>query len=425
MKPKTLHNSFNDIIKRRSIAAWCLYDWANSAFPTIVTTFIFATYYTSTVAANTVMGTAHWGYAIAIAGIIVAISSPILGAIADFGGYRKRWLALFTFIMVVACASLWFVAPDPHYSFRMLVTVVIATVGFEIGTVFYNALLIHIAPKGYIGRISGWGWGVGYFGGLVSLIVCLQGFVQAQPQWLNHIPMGSIRICGPLLAVWISVFVIPLFIWVPTVGSTGLSWRESTSKGLNQLWKTLKSLRQSKNILKFLIARMLYSDGINTVFIFGGIYAAGTFHMTMVQVIQFGIGLNVTAGIGALVMAWLDDYAGSKITITFSVIALMICVSFLLSVHSQQWFWFFALVMGLFVGPAQAASRSLMARLAPPDKSNEMFGLFALSGKITTYLGPWLVGLVTVLSGSQRIGIAMVLPFLLLGVLLLQTVKES
>lgn len=412
------------ILKKRAILAWAFYDWANSAFGTIVTTFIFAAYFTRKIAVNPITGTKQWGYAIALSGIIIVILSPIFGAIADHRGKRKPWLLLFTCLTMIGSALLWFAYPNPHYIYFTLACVIIGTTGAEISQVFYNALLPTLAPKAYMGRVSGWGWSFGYAGGLVALSIALFGFVQTEPHWLNTNTAAQVRICGPLVAAWIMLFIIPLFLFVKDYPVVECTISQAIHRGLSTLMKTLKTLPQQKNIMLFLIARMIYQDGLTTVFAFGGIYAAGTFGMNITQVIKFGIVMNVAAGLGAASLAWVDDWIGSKRTIIVSLIALTVFAIAIVLVYSVTWFWIFSALLSLFFGPLQATSRSLMTKLVPKEKITEMFGLYALTGKTTAYVGPWLLGTITYHFNSQRIGIAVVILFFILGLLLLLKVHE-
>jgi len=414
-----------DKASRRAIISWGMFDWANSSFPTIITTFIFAAYFTRSVAADTIVGTAQWGYAIAFAGMIVAVLSPVLGAIADNEGRRKPWLGVLTLIVIISTYLLWFTKPSTAYVGWALTWVVIATIAFELAAVFYNAMLPDIAPRGYMGRVSGWAWGLGYAGGLMSLVVALFGFVEGGLTFF-HLDTGAaehIRITSPLVAVWFGVFAIPLFMYVPDKPSSGVGVKKAITLGLRDLKKTIRQLPQNQSMLRFLIARMIYIDGLNTAFAFGGIYAVGTFGMTLTEVIQFGIAMNVTAGIGAASFAWLDDYIGGKPTILISLLGMILSGFGLVIISSKLSFWILALFLGLFVGPIQAASRSLMARLSPKEIMTEMFGLYAFSGRITAFLGPLSFGLLTEYFHTQRAGMASVLVLLALGGLILLTVR--
>jgi MFS transporter, UMF1 family len=411
---------------RGGLAAWCLYDWANSAFPTVITTFVFAAYFTKGVAVDVVTGTAQWGWTASIAALGVAVTGPVFGAIADHSGPRKPWILVFTLAAAVASALLWTVTPDPGSVLRALLLVGIATFAFEMGMVFYNAMLPDLSPAGKIGRWSGWGWGLGYLGGLACLAVTLVAFVQAEVPWFGLDPEQAehLRATGPLVALWMLVFALPLFLFTPD-RPTGTGLVDATRRGFKTLAGTLRLLRTHRRIGHFLLARMIYTDGLNTLFAFGGIYAAGSFGFSFEQLILFGIGINVTAGLGAAGFAWIDDWIGSKPTILIAVGALTGLSAALLVIDSVTLFWVFGLSLGLFVGPAQSASRSMMARMAPADMRTEMFGLYALSGKATAFLGPALLAVVTEAFASQRAGMASILLFFVAGGLLLAQLKEK
>lgn len=412
-----------DKLDKTSIMAWAMYDWAQSAFATIITTFIFAAYFTKKVAVNEIMGTRDWGYAVAIAGIIIVLLSPICGAIADHSGRRKPWLILFTLLSIIGSALFWYAYPNPSAVSITLFALIIGTIGIELSSVFYNAFLPHLAPSEYFGRISGWGWGCGYAGGLVSLVIALYIFVLGNQHWLDTHTAEQVRICGPFVAVWILLFSLPLFIKVSDYPA-GYPLKRAIIYGLQTLSKTLKTLPKRANISRYLIAHMLYTDGLNTVFAFGGIYAAGTFGMNLPQVIQFGILTNIAAGIGAISFAWIDDWIGPKKTVLISILGLLIAGTTIVLIHSKIEFIIMTMVLSLFFGPVQAASRTLMARIAPRQEITEMFGLYALSGRITSFVGPWLLGTVTLYFKSQRAGMASLLIFFIIGGLLLLKVKD-
>ncbi len=410
----------------RALFSWCLFDWANSAFPTVVTTFIFAAYFTKAVAADEITGTSQWGYTISIAALVVAVIGPVLGAIADKGGRRKPWIAVFTLLCVVASALLWLTRPDPADVPWALVFVGLATIGFEMCMVFYNAMLPDLAPKRMIGRISGWGWGLGYGGGLVCLVVALFAFVQAEAPvfGLDKEALEDVRITPVLAAAWFGIFSLPLFLATPDKAASGLDISAAVRQGIAELIATLRRIREFADIARYLLARMIYTDGLNTLFAFGGIYAAGTFGMETAEVIQFGIAINLTAGLGAASFAWVDDWIGPKRTILISLAALIVLGAVLLVIESKTLFWVFGLSLGLFVGPAQAASRSLMAHLAPAELRTEMFGLYAFSGKATAFLGPALFALGTDIFHSQRAGMATIVVFFVVGIILLWRVPD-
>jgi UMF1 family MFS transporter len=256
---------------------------------------------------------------------------------------------------------------------------------------------------------------------LAALVLALFMFVQVDtPPWgLDKSQAEHIRITAPLVSLWFVVFAVPLFLWVPDRprrDSLGQALRHAR-QDMAHLWATLRS---HPTIGQFLIARMIYIDGLNTLFAFGGIYAAGTFGMSFTDIIILGIALNVSAGIGAAAFGWLDDRIGARATITLSLLAVIGLSSGLLVIESSRWFWMLAVPMGLFFGPAQSASRSMMARLAPAELRTEMFGLFALSGKITSFAGPLVLAWVTAITDNQRLGMATILFFLIGGLVLLR-----
>ena len=406
--------------------SWCLYDWANSAFPTVITTFVFSAYFTEAIATDKITGTSQWGYAISLSGLSVALLSPLFGAVADHGGRRKPWLFLFTLLCIGASALLWLARPDAAYVIIALTLAALANFAFEMGMVFYNAMLPDLVGKDRIGRLSGWGWGLGYAGGLVCLALTLVAFVQTETPLfgLDKDSAEHLRATGPLVAVWMAVFAVPLFLWTPDTPSRGLRLKEAFRRGRETLMDTLRRVRDYAHIVRFLIAHMMYAEGLNTLFAFGGIYAAGTFGMDFSELILFGIAINLTAGLGAAAFAWVDDWIGPKRTIMIAVGGLMVLGTALVLVEGKALFWAFALPLGIFVGPAQAASRSLMARLAPPEMTTEMFGLYALSGKATSFIGPAVLAWVTAAFASQRAGMATILVFLTVGLALLTTVPD-
>lgn len=413
-------------VPRRALIAWCLYDWANSAFPAVILTFVFAAYFAQGVAENPVIATGQWGLAITLSGLAIALLSPVFGAIADQNGRRKPWIAVFSLLCIAATALLWFVKPDPSSVVFALVCLAIGNFAFEFAFVFYNAMLNDLVPPDRLGRLSGWGWGAGYAGGLVCLVIVLLGFVSADPPWfgIGREEAAHVRMAGPIAALWFAVFCWPLFVFTPDQPSRGVAPLTAIRDGVRTIWATLLHLRDYRNIARYILAHMIYTDGLNTLFAFGGIYAAGEFGMTVAEVIWFGIALNLTAGLGAAGFAWVDDWIGAKRTILIALVGLILTGIAILLTHDKTVFWALGMALGIFFGPAQAASRSLMARLAPADMQTEMFGLHALSGKATAFVGPALFGWATVAFDTQRAGMATVLVFLALGGILLCSVRE-
>jgi UMF1 family MFS transporter len=409
------------------LVSWALYDWANSAFATVIETFVFAAYFTRRVAENETLGTVQWGNTLSAAGILVAVGGPVLGAMADQGGRRKPWIGAFTLLCVGATAFLWFVKPSPAYVWLAMPLVALGAIGAEFAGVFYNAMLPSLTGLDRLGRWSGWGWSLGYAGGLVALVVALLAFVREENPWfaLDRASAEHVRATFLLVAGWFLLFALPLFLMTPDTRGTGKGLYRAARDGLRQVRDSVRQVRRYGHIIRFLIARMIYIDGLATVFAFGGVYAAGTFNMTEQEVLLFGIALNVTAGLGAALFAWVDDWIGGKATVLASLVGLIVPGILILMVESPVLFWAFGLLLGVFVGPVQAASRSFMARIAPEALLNEMFGLYALSGKATAFLGPLLVGWLTLLSGSQRIGMATIIVFFIVGFLLMLTVPPD
>lgn len=411
-------------VRRREIWSWALYDFANSPFTTLVVTFVYATYFTQAIADDPIHGTALWSRGVTITAIVVALASPVLGALADRGGYRKLFVLLTTLVCVVATALLYRVMPGEVVA--ALVLVVIANIAYEFGTVFYNAFLPEIAPKGQIGRVSGLGWGIGYFGGLAALAIALVGFVQPETPWFgfSHENGENVRATNLLVAVWFLVFSLPLFLWVREDRTRVSPPGQIVADSWVQLRRTFREIGQYRQTVRFLIARLIYNDGLVTIFAFGGIYAAGTFGFTIEKVLLFGIVINIAAGGAAILMGYLDDWIGGKRTIIVSLFGLIGATLIAIMATEEIWLWVAGIMIGIFTGPNQSASRSLMGRFVPKAVENEFFGFYAFSGKLTAFMGPLLLGVLTDWSGSQRVGVSIVLVLFVIGLLLLLTVDE-
>ncbi len=414
----------------KSIFSWCLYDWANSAFTTIVITFIFSVYFGRGMIGDETQGAVWWGYAVAVSGIFIAILGPVCGAVADHSGARKNWVFWFSMLCIIGSGLLWWgqpMAPSANIVF-ILACVVIANIGYELSLVFYNAMLPHIAPKHLLGRISGWGWGIGYLGGLAALLFALYGLMGVG----DHEPfLGitgadsmNVRATGPLVALWFIVFMMPFMMFTQDIERSPMSVRDSIRAGLSQLWTSLREVKKHKNLAQFLVASAVYRDGLNTLFAMGGIYAAGVYGMDLVEILHFAIGMNIAAGLGAFVFAYLDDRVGSKPTVILSLIGLIIAGIAVLMAPDKDAFMMLALVLGLFVGPAQAASRTLAGRLAPHGMVTQTFGLYAFTGKSAAFLGPLAYGAATQIYGTQTAGMFSIILFWIIGLGLLAWVRE-
>jgi len=413
-------------LERRRIFAWCLFDWANSPYTTLVVTFVYSAYFAQTFAPDVVTGTAWWSRAIAIAGLAVALLAPPLGAAADRSGLRLRFLAATTALCVLATGALTFAAPGGRNAALLALGLfVLADIGFELGMLFYNALLPTIATAERLGRVSGFGWALGYAGGLTALVLALAGLVQPEHPWfgISRAAGFNYRATGLLAAVWLALFSLPLFLTLREERRASPPLGHLTV--FRELAATLRNVRTYRDAALFIVARLLFNDGLITVFAFGGIYAAGTFGMSLAEVIQFGIAINVAAGAGAFLFGFVDDRIGGKRTVLVSCGALAAATALAVWAPTRGWFWVAGMLIGVFAGPNQAASRSLMARFAPPGSENEFFGFFAFSGRLTAFAGPALLGVATQLFHSQRAGVATILLFFLVGGGLLLGVDEQ
>ena len=411
---------------KKTVFVWSLYDFANSSFTTLIVTFIYAAYFTKAIAENEIVGTALWSRAVSLTALFVAFASPIMGAIADKSNLRKTFLVFMTYICVFGSIMLYFAMPGEVM--KALTWFVIANIGFELGGVFYNAYLPEIAPENKIGRVSGYGWSFGYVGGLLCLVMAMIGFVNPETPWFGFTKEAgeNIRATNILVAVWFSIFSLPMILTLKTKTKEKFTKSEfNILSVINKLVHTFKKIKKYKQVLKFLIARMIYNDGLVTIFAFGGIYAAGTFGFSFEEIMIFGIVLNVTAGIGAFIFGFLDDKLGGKITIQITLIALIFAGLLAIFAQSKLYFWIAGILVGIFSGPNQAASRSLMGRFTPSSKENEFYGFFAFSGKMTAFIGPLFLGIFTELFDSQRAGVSIVVVLFILGLFLLRSVNEK
>ena len=423
---------------KRTIFSWSIYDFANQPFTTITVTFIYSTFFTSTIfLGSEELGIAAWGKAITISSLIIAFLSPIMGAVADRGGYRKLFLIFWTWICIIFSFMLYF--PQPGDVFNALLFFCIANIGFEMGGVFLNAYLPEIAPKNKIGRISGYGWSFGYIGGLIALGACFLLFVVPEnpinPLTGNVLDKSSyqhIRIINVFIAIWFAIFSLPTFLFVNSRERIRKLSNNIISNSFKEIKNTFNQIRNYKQIIRFLLARVVYNDAIITVIAFGGPYAYTQFGFDMDtngKLMIFGIVLNVFAGTGAFLFGFLDDYLGGKKTIQITnfgfIVALLIAFFAPVLENGEFYFWIAGGLIGIFMGPNQAASRSLMGRLIPDNKENEFYGFFAFSGKATAFLGPLLFTVVVTLTGDIRLSLLMLAVLFFIGMLMLSSVDTD
>ncbi len=430
-----------------------MFDWAAQPYFTLVTTFFFGPYFVATLAPDPVTGQAWWGYATAVAGLTIAFLSPLLGAVSDVAGRRKPWIVFFSALLVLASAALWFTEPGVPGSIAIAVAAfTVGLIGVEFATVFTNAMMPNLVPPERLGRLSGLGWATGFAGGLICLFIVLAFFASSAETgrtmlgfapWFGLDPAAfeDARATGPFSAVWYLVFITPLFLLTPDTprNHAVLNLRIALRTGLADLRATVSEFDSHRNIVRFLITRMIYADGLVALFAFGGVYAASVFGWGITELGMFGILLTITGLIGSLIGGRLDDIIGPKPVIQIALVILVFSTVAVLSIDRDTVFFvitvsdaagagagpfstlpekaYMALgaVIGFAAGPVQAASRTLLVRLAPKEKLTQFFGLFALSGKVTSFAGPMLVGLVTAYSGSQRMGISVVVGFFMAG----------
>lgn len=442
----------------RARLSWAMFDWANQPYFTVITTFIFVPYFTSQVVGNSVQGQSLWAFTQAAAGAVVALGAPFLGAIADAGGRRKPWLLGFQILLALACALLWLAQPGkPEVLWLVLLALALANISAEYSIVFNNALLPGLVPPSRMGRLSGFGWGMGYTGGLIALFAVL---IVSRPELVGITPPAgeallglrrdsfeAERIIGPATLIWLLLFSLPMFLFTPDRPGSGKPLRQVVREGVQRLVQTVAHLRQHKNTLRFLIAYMLYFDGLNAVIAFGGVYAAGIFGWGTTELGLFGIALTVIAAPSVMAAGVLDDRIGSKRTVQLAILLVGAGALGILSITAdtvlfgigitpkapgmaaftstgEQVFFACAILLGLGMGPMQAASRTMVARLAPPDMLAEFYGMFSLSGRATSFLAPLLIGFATAAFASQRVAAVIVLIFLAAGFILLWRVAE-
>jgi UMF1 family MFS transporter len=429
------------------VYSWMLFDWACQPIHTLIATFIFGPYFVQAVVDNPVEGQALIGMAVTVSGIVVAIFSPILGAVADQTQKRKPWILMFSVFFVISTFFLWFAEPNLENTFWVLLAYTIGFIAADFSTVFTNAMMPSLEKPEKLGKLSGAGWGLGYLGGLVSLIIMLSLFVEQENGLTllgNNPALGldpsereGTRIVGPLTALWYVIFMIPFFVFVPDVKMTTPSQLD-VKKAIGDLLLNIVNLRKQPSLGWFLVASMFYRDAMNGIFFFGGIYAAGVLEMNTVQLGIFGILAAATGTIGAYWGGALDSKYGSKFCISFMLGGLVI-VTLVIFGLSRSEFYGIALdpksytpdiifyiaggLLGFVSGPIQSASRTLLVFLADERQITENFGLYALVGRATAFLAPALITWFTLASGSQQIGLVPIIILLLIGWYLLRFVN--
>jgi UMF1 family MFS transporter len=447
-------------VGKSGVVGWALFDWATQPYYTLVVTFLFAPYFVNGFMSNPAHAQSLWAYATGAAQLLTAVLAPVLGAIADAGLPRKPWIGVFSAMLIIGLAGLWFAVPGSTAAVPLvLFSFGIATLGVELATQFNNAMMPGLVSAQRLGRLSGLAWAVGYVGGLVSLAL-VAGLLVTSPDTgktlfglspsvtLDSATREGDRLVGPFCALWYAIFVLPMFLFTPD-RRNGPAAANPMREGLRRLWQSLQELlRAHRDVALFLLARMLYSDGCAAVFSFGAIYAASVFGWGVTELGLFGIILTVAAFFGACLGGLVDDRAGSKNVIVMGLLVFIIGSLGVLSVDpdeilfvvavsekalgaglfgstGEQVLLGFALLIGVALGPIQASSRTLLARICPPAQTTEFYGFFSFSGKVTAFAAPLAIGLATTLTGSQRLGISVSLVFLIAGLLLLLPVRST
>ncbi len=407
----------------KKILNFALYDFANSAFTTIIITFIFSTYFAKQIAPNPVLGQSYWGWTIGVTGILVALVGPLMGSFADKKNCTEFFIKLFTIICIVLTSFLWFSKPSEKYLLYTLIIVALANFFYELSLIFYNSILKRISNYNNLGKSSGFSFALGYIGGILILIVCIKIFIDNDvlPFGLSKENSENIRATSIVVALWYLIFSMPFLF------SLKKEIRNKMDRSSNNI-KKIKNLIWNKglnNLGKFLLARMLYADGLNAIIIMGGIFAVGVFNLEIKDLLVLSVLMNITAFIGAIIGGYANDKFSSKSVIIFSLLGLIFSSSIILFIKTKIFFLIFASINGFFIGPIQSASRVFITKSIDKNNQASGFGLFALSGKLTSFIGPLLVSTLTYISNSQRIGFSAAIILLLIGLLILLKVKKN
>ena len=418
--------------RKGRIFAWGLWDWGSAAFNAVVTTFVFTVYLTSESFGPKGTVEAQLGWALAIAGLLIAVLAPITGQRSDTSGRRKFWLAVNTYIVVAITVAMFFVQPGPEYLLLGLFLVAAGNVFFEFAGVNYNAMLVQVSTPRSIGKVSGFGWGMGYVGGIVLLLVVYFGFIQPEVGLFGVTGDNGmdVRVTMLVSALWFGLFALPVLFAVPEYRNPAAVEREKIGffASYARLGRDIKRLwNEQRNTVWFLLASAVFRDGLAGVFTFGGVLAASVFGFSAGEVIIFAIAANVVAGISTIAVGALDDRLGAKPVIMAALIGLVVSGLLVFFLHDggQIVFWTAGLALCLFVGPAQSASRTFLARLIPAGREGEVFGLYATTGRAVSFLAPTAFALFVTIGGEPYYGILGIVLVIALGLALLIPVKAS
>jgi len=394
----------------RNIAGWTLYDFANSAFVTVIVTVVYSRYYQGTVVADPQLGSALWGRAVSLSMLLVGLSAPLLGAMADYTRTKKHFMMFFCYLSVLFTGLLWFVRPgDVWMGFALFV---VANFGFNASNVFYNAFLPEICRREEMGRVSGLGWGVGYVGGLLALLSAL-GLVR-----------GNVSRVYPVIALFFGLFATITFILLRERRNEDPSTLNYVRIAVHRLRTTFANIRRMRELVKYLISYLIYNDGITTIIAFASIYGGKRFGMKLDDLVYYFIIANVTSIIGAFIFGYVLDFIGAKRTITLTLVIWSGVVLWAYFCRSAAEYYFVGALAGIAIGASQSSSRTMLALLTPDSKMTEFFGFYAFSGKLAAIFGPLIYGEIDRMSSSDRLPILSVLVFIVVGGVLLQSVNE-
>ena len=407
-------------IAKKEILAWCLYDFANSSFTTVIVTVAYSVYFTQVVAQGH-SPEAWWGRGYALSMILIGVISPVLGALADYSGTKKRTLIGFTFLSVFATLLLVLVREGDIW--LGLILFGLANIGYNGGLTFYDAFLKEISHNENMGRISGYGWSLGYIGGLFSLLL-VYPFIQGG---LGAENLFRYRLSFPVTAVFFLIFSIPAFLYLKERAATptAISLKSYWAIGFRRVGGTFREMRRFIELFKYFLAFLIYNDGINTVIVFSAIFAAGVLGFTPRDLIIYFIVMQVTAALGAYGFGFVTDWIGAKRTIAITLVVWIGLIVWAFLVSTKAEFYALGLIAGAALGSNQSASRTLLGLFAPRAKIAEFFGFFSLTGKLAATIGPLVYGEIATATGSQRWAVLSIGVFFVIGLILLQWVDEQ
>ncbi len=394
---------------RRQVLSWCLYDFANSSYSAVIAAVIFPVYFVKVVAETPPEGDLWWGRAISLSMAVVALTSPVAGGISDQAGMRKGLLAAYSLLCVAAVGLLGFV--DRGMVLEAFILVVLANIGMEGALVFYNAYLPDIVPREYHGRVSGWGFGLGYAGSVLALLAAML-----------LVREDMIRLAWPMVSAFYLVFSLPAFLFLPPDRPSGSPGKAALA-GARKTVSSLRKVFRVKRVRRFLLAYWLYKDGVNTIIVFSSIYASVTLSFTAAELVSLYLLVQVTAMIGSFGLAAPADRWGARRVVLLSLLLWIAVTIGAYLVEDKRLFWVIATMAGLGLGSVQAASRALFSGFIPEGMEGEYFGVYALAGKTSAIIGPALFGMISSAAGSQRPAVLSVLVLFILGLAVLSSVE--